>query len=118
MTDARGSGDDTAGYVLDQLGFMEEFVRETKETNGITGGAEGGEEGAGENCSDVGSEKREEAGDISEMDTAGPNRLTSNAAYLTRLLMFGRRLVSTCPHRAHKSAHFKSAFHCSALHFL
>lgn len=32
VTDARGSGDDTAGYVLDQLGFMEEFVRETKET--------------------------------------------------------------------------------------
>lgn len=120
MTDARASGDDTGGYVLDQLGFMEEFVRETKETNGVTGEAEGGEEGVGEKSSDVGSKKREEAGDISEMDMGGPNRLTSNAVYLMQLLMFGRCLFSTCSHRAHKSisAHFKSAFHCSALHFL
>ena len=55
MADGGCSSDDTGSSVLDQLEFMEEFVRETKE-EGIAVIQAGSDKSVNQDCSRVGGE--------------------------------------------------------------
>lgn len=63
-------GDNTGSYVLDQLEYTVEFVRETEE-KGVTIIQMGGDNRVDQGCGAVGSERRADVVDLSEVEVGG-----------------------------------------------